>query len=375
MKTAILTATPLAAILLAAPAQAIDWTGSGDGSSWSDANNWGGNVPDDNTETARFLGNADVDINVDQNFTVQSYTDGFAGTGFTTTIGGPGTLTFDRNLDSVVTIANSTGNDGSILRFTGNVAINNTAGGTTYAQNGNSAGNTILFDAGSTLTLTTGLNATGSGSHQFNGTVAGSGTLGIAANNVSFGAGHDSSTWTGDVSMNGTGRFLAINGGTVGNSGVDLRGNFGTNEIELNGANVINGANVTTGVSATTPNLTLDINANQVNMGTITLGAGSSLTLDLLGSGVTSLFFADSSSRNWNDATVSILGFQEGVIKFGSDASGLLPAQLAAIDDGLGNFGIYSLTSSGYLTAVPEPTTLGLLLFGAMGLAVRRKRA
>jgi hypothetical protein len=84
---------------------------------------------------------------------------------------------------------------------------------------------------------------------------------------------------------------------------------------------------------------------------------------------VTNLFFDDSSGTTWG-GTMSILGFEENVIRFGSDEFGLTSAQLDAIDGG-----IYSLTNQGYLTAIPEPATFGLLLLGGIGLAVRRRRA
>lgn len=375
METAIFAATPIAAILLTAPVQAVTFSvASGD---FSDPASWAGGVLPTSTEPAVFV-TGDRTMNVDGNYTLSAIQNNFGiAAGTTNVVGGPGTLTVNTGHASgfVPGIANQAGSSGGGgLRFDGNVAVNNTGGaGVTEIRTANGgATQSLVFAPSSTLTLNTvGVTTDftgGAASIQLNGTVLGSANLMIQSANASFNAGHDSSAFGGNILMNGTGRFLAINGGTVGNSGVSLVGNYGTNEIELNAANVVNGASVRT--PGSTSNLTLDVNANQMTMGTIALGTGSTLTLDLLGSSVTNLFFADSSGAAWNDGTVSILGFQEDVIKFGSDSSGLLPTQLAAIDGG-----IYSLTSSGFLTAVPEPSALGLFLFGAMGLAVRRKRA
>jgi filamentous hemagglutinin len=309
---------------------------------------------------------------MDANFLAGSIRASFGSQGGINTLSGLGTLTINGNASNALGFANQAGNSGGTMILNGKMTVNNTGGNfLTEARNDNSSGNAIVFDTASTLTLNTPLvtlNSIG-GTIAFNGTVAASSNyLVVQSNNVSFGTGHNSSSFGQDVFFWGSNRKLAVNGGTVLSSGRKIESQGANNELELNGANVINGANVSTAVAGNS--LLLDVNANQGNMGVIALGTGTTLTLDLLGSGVTNLFFADSSSTAWNTGTVSILGFQENVIKFGTNSSGLTSAQLAAIDAG-----IYSLTNQGYLTAVPEPTALGLLLFGGMGLAVRRKRA
>jgi len=92
------------------------------------------------------------------------------------------------------------------------------------------------------------------------------------------------------------------------------------------------------------------------------------LTLDLTGLGAgEEVWFANSAGGAWS-GTVSILGFQEDTLRFGTDASGLTAAQLGVISGDT-----YGLTSTGYLTVIPEPGTLGLLFIGGMGLFVSRR--
>jgi len=358
---------------LAASAQAVDifWSaGSGD---WSDTNKWsGGNVPDTSGENAYFsgIGNA---INMDADFLAGAIRANFGAQGGINTLSGPGTLTVNGNAANVLGFANQAGGSGGTLILNGNMVVNNTPGGVnnfTQVRNDNSAGNATVFDTGSTLTVNTPLVAlTGiGGTISFNGTLASSASyLAIQANNVSFGVGHNSSGFGQNIFFWGSNRKLAVDGGTVLATGLRFESQGLNNELELNGANAINGANL----SITANNsMLLDVNSSQANMGTITLGLNTTLTIDLQ-AGVTDLFFANSSANSWS-GLVNITGFQEGVIKFGSDASGLTSGQLALIDGG-----IYSLTESGYLTAVPvpEPTTLAVLLLGGMGLLAARRKS
>lgn len=368
--TSTLTLTALFAFLSQLSAQTnIDWTGSGTADNWSDSANWGGNMPDANNEVARYLGFPSIDIDVDGNFTINSLVDGFDGAGNTTTLSGTGVVTIDRNSSAFgAGITNATGNAGGTLNFSGNVTIDNTLGGTTSVLNANGAGNTTRFATGSTLTLNTILdtrtNVSGT-SHQFNGTLAGAANLVISADNVSFGAGHDSSGYSGTVVMNANSK-LAIDGGTVLNSNANSRFQInGSNaELELNAANAINDAGLSI---ASTNSFTLDANANQDSMGFLNLGAAT-LNLDLA-AGVTSLRFSDSSAIDWTGGTIIINGFKENTIRFGTDENGLTTDQLSTIDGG-----IYSLTDQGYLS-IPEPGCVALMLgLVVAGLTGRRRR-
>jgi hypothetical protein len=357
--------------MLAISAQAINWDNGAPDNKWSSAGNWAGdNIPDSNTASAAFVGAANVAINVDQDFTIQSYTDGFGGEGFTNTLYGAGTLTIDRNANNQGGIISATGNAGGVLRLNGKVAIDNSVGGATLVLNNNSSGNTTLFDTGSTLTLNTVLQtANGAGgSIRFNGTLGfSSANLVIGSDNVSFGAGHNSSGFGRDIVFN-AGAKLAVDGGTALNSGRKIQVN-GSGELELNGANAINGANL---VVDGANNLLIDVNSNQDDMGFLKFDTGT-VTLDLA-AGVAGIAFDDSSAQTWGAGALVISNFNSGVISFGTDANGLTVDQLATItaydSEGALVEGLV-LDGAGYM--IPEPATIGLISLASVGFIVLRR--
>lgn len=361
----------LLATMVAASAQANEayWLpASGD---FSTPANWSTGIVPTPVDAPVFDAGADQSINVDGNYTIERIYKDWNSGGFLNVIGGPGTLTVQGNAaENYLGIANRSGaNDGGGLQFAGNVVISRPWGnGFTEIRNDNGINNYIEFTSSSQLTLQTPLMALdftgGAAAIRLNGNLLGSSELHIQSPTVSFNTGHNSSAFVGNILFNDFGSKLAVNGGTVLSSASSFIGNWGSGELELNSANAVNDANLVTWGA----NMLLDVNSSQNNMGGITLGGGTTLTIDV-DAAATSLFFDDSSANNWGGA-VTINGFQEGVIKFGSDASGLTAGQLAAI-----NGGIYNLTSGGYLTAlaVPEPTALALVLLGGMGWVAGRR--
>lgn len=351
--------------------QAINWDGGGGNNIWSVPENWAGdNTPDNNTESAAFQGGAHVAINVDQNFTIQSYIDGYGGEGYTNTLYGAGTLTIDRNKNGWPAILNATGNGGGTLRLNGGININNSAGGNTLVRNDNSAGNTTLFDTNSKLTLSTVLQTSqgAGGTIQFNGQLlSSSANLVVGSDNVSFGDGHDSSAFGRDIVLN-SGAKMAVEGGTVLNSNRKFQIN-GDGELELNAANAINDANI---VVALGNNLLIDANSNQGDMGVLLFDSGT-VTLDLAES-VSAFAFDDSSAQSWGAGALVISNFTAGVVSFGSDAGGLTAGQLSqvsAYDSGGSLVGGLSLDGAGAL--IPEPATLGLISLVSVGFMAWRR--
>jgi hypothetical protein len=341
--------------LLAQAAHAINWQFGGVNNLWSNPGNWeGGVVPSTNADEAAFLGSANVAIDVDADFTVRNYLDGFGGEGFTHTLYGAGTLTIDRNNASAqLGINNATGDSqetpedpGGTLRFNGFLTVKNSLNGLTTIQNSNSTKNVLLFDTGCRLKINTLLETrTGSGGTiQFNCQfIAGStANLRFSSSNVLFGEGHNSTNFGNDIVFLANSK-LTVNGGTVLAPGRKFQVNASGASLELNAADAINSANVIVGGAN---NFLVDVNANQSKMGAVGVTDGV-LTIDVDPS-VTNLSFAKSAEQLWGSGSITIEGFKENTIRFGEDATGLTPAQLAVINDGT-----YTLTSTGYLTAGP----------------------
>lgn len=183
------------------------------------------------------------------------------------------------------------------------------------------------------LVDTSGVTATLSGTLSGSGGLAktGGGTLTLGAVN----------TYAGSTVLFGGTLALGIDGALPDSSLIDLQG----------------GILATNGFSDTT--------------GPLKLSAGTTLDLGL---GPVSLSFANSSAQPWN-AVLNITGYVPGgdALRFGSDSTGLTPAQLGLIrfvDYGNATGVIDSL---GYVT-IPEPATGTLLLAATTLLTQKRKR-
>lgn len=319
---------------------AANFTGP-DGGNWGDGANWDTGTVPTASEEARLNTTEDRAINLNGDYTIKFVQDGFSAGALT--LGGTGTLTIDINAAAVAQgLNNATGDAGGSVQIDGNLAINNTGGvGRTIFVNSNSAANKILFNPGSNLVLTTGVQTQGTvGTIEFNGNISGISPLFIGSQNVLFGEGHDSTGLSSVVFFNNS--LLTVNGGTVmAPVGTKFQINGTGTELELNAANTVNGANISVGGPNT---FLVDVNANQENMGFIVFNGTGQLTIDV-DAAVTNVSFASSYLQNWVDGAVTINGFKEGTIRFGTDPNGLTREQLDAI-----NGGIYSLTAEGYLT-------------------------
>lgn len=341
----------LTAALPVLQAQAINWDGGGADNLWSNPTNWADdNIPDNNTESAAFQGGANVAINVDTNFTIGYYVDGYGGEGFTNTLYGAGVLTIDRAQNWWPCILNATGNGGGTLRLNNDMIISNSVGGTTLVRNDNSSGNVTLFDTASSLTINTTLQTAdgAGGSILFNGVLASSlANLVIGSDNVTFGAGHDSSSFGRDIVFNEDSK-LAVDGGTVLAAYRKFQVNGTGSELELNGENAMNGPNI---IVAAANDFLVDINADQDNIGYLKFDSGT-LTLDL-DEAVTNVVFKDTSAQTWGTGSLVIHNFRPDVIRIGTDSAGLSAAQFAqttAYDHTGAEVVDLAIDSDGYLT-------------------------
>ena len=336
-------------------AQSITFTNGGGDRLWSNTANWaGGALP----TSTNFVATSQNNSIVDANFTIARIQN-FAGTTGAVSYGGGGSgiVTIDiASGSAVLGIANFSNND-VVLSFAGNITIDNSdvsnANTLMRNDNGTSAGNSIEFEAGSVLTLETNLEARSSGGgniFNFNGTLAGTAALRFSANTINtFGSTSDNTGHGGDLVWVGANASVVVN--SADNNvflPVDrkIQINAINGSIDVNGANVYQGNISINGSNA----FTFNANNDQNSMGLIVFSGGSAdgtlnLTID---NSVTNLSFADNSASDWASGTINITGFQEGVIKFGSNNNGLTSTQLSQINV-VGGTGPVALNSSGAL--------------------------
>tara|TARA_R110001632_G_scaffold105447_1_gene214857 strand:+ start:9860 stop:11176 length:1317 start_codon:yes stop_codon:yes gene_type:complete len=332
-----------------------DFNNGGTDLLWSNPANWSLSVIPTSANTVRLP--LIVESLVDADFTIAKIQTIFATSGDTPVAGGS-ILTIDAGANAVFGIENVSDSDINMI-FRGNVTINNsTTDGISNTLMRNQNGNTndvngIIFDNGSLLTLTTPLESrTGSGGDifNFNGNLAGTGALRFGANTTNnFGSTSSNAGFDGDLVYVGANGSVVVN--TADNnvfvgSGKKIQVNSDNSSIQINGVNVFQG-----NISINSSNsFSFDVNNNQNSLGTILFTGGSAdgtLNLDIDNS-ITALAFEDNSTADWGAGTVNITGYQEGVLRFGTDNTGLTTAQLAQISvDGSG--GAVALDSDGYL--------------------------
>jgi hypothetical protein len=315
-----------------------DFNNNGGDQLWSNATNWSLSTTPVATDIVGFPTLIASLVNAD--FTVKKIQTTFATAGSTpggtVNVSGEGTLTIDVNANPGTGIENASNND-AILGFSGKVTINNsvpTGFKNTLMNHANAGGNVIQFSEGSLLTINTPLEARSNsgGTYNFDGVLAGAGAFRFSANtNITFGSTSDHSGRTGDFVWVGANSVVTVNtadNGVFVPSGQKIQSNANNCSIIINGANVYQG-NI--GVDGTRT-LTFNANKNQNSMGEIQFtGSGTGiLNLDIDDS-VTELFFADNSGIDWSSGTLNITGFKEGVIKFGTDNTGLTATQLSQI--------------------------------------------
>jgi hypothetical protein len=310
-------------------AQNNDFNNAGGNLLWSNPANWTLNAVPNLTNTAAVRLPLLVESNVDTNVSIKKIQNLFGAAG-NISVGGTGIMTIDPGALNAYAIENVTENNHQ-LNFKGNVTINNAAG-FSRIRNLNGTQNTIRFDTGSTLTLTTALELfTGSnnGGYLFNGALAGSANFRLAAGvTATFGATSNNTNYSGEFVFLANSNLIvntADNGLFYSGLKFQVNGSGGT--VTVNGANVfqsgitVGGTNIFNAV----------FNKNQSAMTNIIFSGGGVLNLTI-GTGVTNLTFADNSENSWSTGTLNIINFEEGVIRFGTDNTGLTSNQLAQIN-------------------------------------------
>ena len=337
-------------------AQNNDFNNAGGDFLWSNTANWSQGAVPNTTNTGQVRLNALVESFVDLNVTIKKIQNTF-GTAGDTPVAGASTLTIDAGANAAYGIENVSNNDVNII-FRGNVIINNsTSVGIKNTLMRNQNGNTndvngIIFDNGSVLTLTTPLEArSGSGGAVFNfdGTFAGTAPFRLSANvAANFGNTSNNTGFAGDIVWVGANSSIIVNtpdNGVFVPSGQKIQANAINGSIQVNGLNVFQGSIGVEGDKA----FSFDANKNQNSMEEVQFTGSGAGTLNLnIDNSVTELFFANNAGLDWATGTLNITGYTEGVVRFGTDNTGLTMAQLTQITvDGGG--GAVALNSDGYL--------------------------
>jgi hypothetical protein len=321
-----------------------DFNNGGGNFLWSNPANWSqGAVPNlSNTGQVRLP--ILVTSQVDTDVSIKKIQNIFGSTG-NVSVGGASVLTLNPGVANNYAIENVSGS-GVNISFNGNVTLNNAAG-FSRMRNINNAGNSIEFANGSVFTLDSGLELfTGaSNGFNFNGSLAGNGNFRLSANTAAtFGSTSSNPSFTGEfVFLLNSQIVVNTADDNVFYNGPKLQVNGNSASIVLNGANVL-AANAVIIASNT---FTITANKNQNNLGVIVFDADGTLNLNI-NPAVTNLSFSNNAASSWNAGTLNITGFQSGVIRFGTNSSGLTSTQLSQIVADNGNIPL-TLDSNGYL--------------------------
>lgn len=327
--------------------------GAADGGLWSNTANWSLAATPSSLQTVRTANSAVSFVNA--NFTIKTLQNLNSTTGdrYVNSSAG-GILTIDPNtatLASAIAIQNVSSSPVK-LGLRGKITIQNSIP-TAFSRitSANNIDNSIEFESTSVLNLQTPLEifkaggATSGNNYTFNGKIEGTANIRIAANTTAtFGNAVSNAGYTGEIVLS-VGSSLIVN--TTDNivfyDGIKIQVNGNNASTTLNGANVFN-SGITVGGTNT---YNFNVNKNQSGLTFIIFQGGGTLNM-VINSAVTNLTFADNSANPWLTGTLNITGFQNGVIRFGTNNQGLTAAQLTQITADNGGEPL-ALDSQGFL--------------------------
>jgi autotransporter-associated beta strand protein len=334
---------------------------------WTTVGNWSAGVP--NTTTAAVFQNDNGSV-----FTIDPTASpggvlGFvfnAGTGtsgftFKTTSTSPasfslcpmGIVNNDTHLQTfnyAVTLITSNGSAGAAASQTWNAAAGNLLFSGTYGTFGTA--NTINNNGG-TLTLTGSGNIT-IGNATGRGDIVGAGGLIKNGSGTLFLGGTNANTFSGGLTLNSgllvAGKVGALGSGLITLAGGTLQGNYlnlsSSGALKLTGSSIIDFA----------------------GPGPFTLPNPSTIS------------FGDSHGQTWAAGqTLTVADWVQGdALRFGTGNTGLTAGQLGQIVFAGFPDSYAAIDANGYVTPVPEPSTVALSLLGgfslAIGLIIRRRK-
>lgn len=317
-----------------------------DGMYWNISTNWQDDMTPSANERARI--DADSSLVTKPYLLTQLFNDTMSSK---TLVSGGSAVTID-NHDRFTT-PGLLNNSNIGARFTLDVPVviqNSVDSYAVYISNNGHNDNIIEFGESSTLTLdaTTLLSTNGSvSSHvfEFNGTLNGTKNLTFGTSTTSiFSSTSDFVGFDADLVFWGSAEVTV-------NMEDDTAFLHADQKIQINGNNgslIVNAANCLDGnisiASSHTFNMTINENQSDLDQLFIPNTGKLVLTIDPT---VSLVQFENNSSANWGSGTVEINGFENGVIRFGTDATGLTSTQLSKISVG-GT--VPSIDVDGYLT-------------------------
>ena len=292
---------------------------------WSNPVNWSSGIPNDSS--AKVILNASVIIDVDVNIAQMKLQGGFGDVEVT------GNESSKLNLTGigVNSIIQNNGSDVDLM-FDLPIVISSTDVIENIQTN---AGGicSITFGSNSNISLNSNVKFSASNDRKINmnGILNGSGQFQIGTSStINFGSSSDNDAFLGGFKILGNNSQLIVNtdsSATFLKSGVEIMIDSGSNghSVTLNGENVFFGD-----LAILDSPFNLNVNANQSGMGIITMSSGI-LSL-ILNDSISTLAFANNSSAEWGDGTLSISGFEDNIISFGNDFSGLSLEQIKQIN-------------------------------------------
>jgi hypothetical protein len=337
--------TFLSIISFISNAQWAGYNGNGGDNLWSNDANWA--FPNGVTELATgqridFYVNPET-VTLDEVYTAKGLKI-VAGKANNFTVTGDNTLTIDiadadqGNVNSGTFAIESASTSATTLTLDCNVTIANSVTPAQYkgvsvvsTARENTAENIIKFAAGKTLTLagTSTTSFHGAGEVHIEGNLVGTQGILLGSNaNVTIGSSSsDLSGYTGDITVaSGTELTIKSNGTTkILNSKIQVNG-VGNPKLTLESQDVFTPIEIRVSTKDNQTNRTLDIHCKE-NQAFRTIrfkGADNQLNL-IIDPNVTSItFYANNNEAYWSTGSkLNIIGYKQGVIKFGNGNSSL----------------------------------------------------
>ncbi len=212
---------------------------------------------------------------------------------------------------------------------------------------------TNSLDGGKLLTVAQGLALSNDATNRTL-TIAGAG-----ATTISGAITNGGTSTAGGLTKDGAGTLTLSNTGNAFGGALTI--NAGT--VQLGAANVIPDA-----AAVVLGNGAINLNGFNETFGALTVNGAGTINF-----GTNSIVFADSAANTWAGSLSFAGTLVANSIRFGTGSGALTSTQLSAIT--VNSIGGWTLDGSGFLTAIPEPSSFAVFAgLGAVGACLTRRR-